>query len=401
MANSTRGTAVRARRTVGLGVAVLAGLAVLGGGSARAQAPRAPATLAAMLEPKIEGDLTKEEQLRLETAVTEGLRRAELDVSPPMEREAILSGEPELRGCRSEDCQERIGRLLGAQSVLTHTWQFQRIGAAPAAPEPAPAGVRPRRRGAVAAPTPAAPESKGNFTFSAALFNMSVGAIGVKEKTECKACSISDAEQKLTELVKQVVLLEAARPRGRVEVTSTPAADVLIDGRKVGFTPYKREAYVGKHELVVTRLGYKSEHQTLDVVEGKKAALSVTLKVGVDEVGPTPEELRRRRNRLITRVVVGVVGVGVGLGLVSVGAGALSVNGLPGLDAMGNERFDTKYNTLAPGGALIAVGSILTVGTILAVLPWEQFVQKKGKAKVKASAGLAPGGFGVALSGSF
>src|SRR5262245_58644160 len=81
---------------------------------------------AVVLDAKIVGQLGKEEKARLDAAVTRALDEAQLQVVPPPNRDAILSGEPELRDCFWSECQDRIGRLLSAKAVLSQTWEVKR-----------------------------------------------------------------------------------------------------------------------------------------------------------------------------------------------------------------------------------------------------------------------------------
>jgi hypothetical protein len=354
--------------------------------------------LAVVLEPKLEGSFTQAEQARLEAAMAQGLKAADLQALPSADREAILSGEPELRGCRTDECQERIGRLLSAQAVLAPIWEVRRM-------EPPPAGHGPRETGKRRGAQKAAPtyvEGQDAWQFTLAHFNVPIGAVGAKELTTCDSCTLEQAAQALFELTKKVVLLDAARPRGKIEVTATPSADVLVDGRKLGFTPYRREAFAGKHDIAVARTGYRTHHQTVIVDEGKKVALDVKLKQGSDK---TYKE--ERRPRPIWRLAVGGGAIAVGVLMMGFGGSALSVNGqcveeqmIAGMavcPASGPPGMKTirVFDTVGMGAGLVTVGALLTIsGGVLIALPGQRRI-------VEVTAGALGTGTGLRLAGSF
>jgi hypothetical protein len=266
-------------------------------------------------------------------------------------------------------------------------WRLERTGAA--AP-PAPAAPAPHRGKKKAAPA-AAPEGKGRYAFSVSVFNVTIGATGAKEDATCASCTVDEAASTLGELVKKAVLLEAARPRGKIEVTSTPSADVLVDGRKLGFTPYKREAYAGKHDITLSRTGYRTHRVSVNVEEGKKAQVSAELKQGADKVvtyvpGPRPK----------WRLAGGGAAVGVGVVLMGFGLSALSVNGRCAQEPVAPALVcDEVYRTSGVGAGLLVVGLALGAGgAVLMALPGE-------KRRLEVGASTVPGGLGLRLAGNF
>lgn len=379
---------------------------------------------AVVLEPKVEGELTRAERARLDAAVTRALDEAQLQVVPPPNRDAILAGEPELHDCSSAECQDRIGRLLSAKAVLTQKWQVRRDGAPPsaAAEEPPPAGVvvtatpdkgkrgKGKDRPAAVKPIglgdpPAAKvvsgtEVKGWWRFTVSMFNVQIGAVGVQESLECNKCNLEQAAQSLGDLAKKVVLLEPAQGRGTIEVSSTPSADVYVDSRKLGFTPYKRQAYAGKHEITVTRTGYKSYHSTINVEEGKKFVVQAALTQGSDR------EFRQERGpRPRWRLIAGAGAIVGGALMLGFGGSALSVNGKcvqdgpdnmcvreTSADGMSIER---RVNTTGVGAGLVAAGAVLAAGgVVLIALPGEKRV-------VEVAASPISGGAALRLAGTF
>jgi hypothetical protein len=68
-------------------------------------------------------------------------------------------------------------------------------------------------------------------------------------------------------------------PTGRVTVTSDPAAEVWLEGRKIGDTPLENFALpVGPHELVLKHPELGERHEVLSVTAGTPATLNVSMK---------------------------------------------------------------------------------------------------------------------------
>ncbi len=70
---------------------------------------------------------------------------------------------------------------------------------------------------------------------------------------------------------------------GRILVTSTPGgADVFIDRKKVGATPYSGQLSSGSHSVRVSKQGYRSAEEIVTIQPNKPRTLDVTLKKGPD-----------------------------------------------------------------------------------------------------------------------
>lgn len=217
----------------------------------------AHASTATVVASPPEGGLPPTMQTALRGAVEKALQGLQVGLIAQRDVEAVIAGETQLQGCYSDLCFERLGRLLDSQLVVHF-----------AAKPLTPAGKKP------------------GVQLSVALFDGEVGALGARLEEACAECSDSQAADKLADLTKRAVLQSASRPRGLLEVSSAPpGAAVFVDGTELGITPYKRAAFAGKHKLVLSHLGYRSEQRETEVAEGKPTHLEVTLVVGGD---PTP-----------------------------------------------------------------------------------------------------------------
>ena len=335
-----------------------------------AAVPRAEAAdkLVAVFEPKIEGTLTGEERSRLDAAVSEALRELQYQIVPSAERDTIISGEG-VQGCFTEECQERIGRLLGSQAVLVYKVKVTRPEGSVPAPEP----VAPKRKGkasAKEAPKELEPEPAGASTISwgltASLFNIEVGSSGATAKADCSKCSATLAAQNLGELVKKIVLEDAARPRGTLEILSEPPnASVFIDGHEIGVTPYKRVAFAGKHDVTVRKTGHRSKQETVNVIEAQKTSVTLRLTVGQDDRVILVYE---RQPRPRWRVGLGIAALVVGAVTLGFGGRALYLDGRCTEAPTGTQtKCDTVFNTSGLGVGLVAGGAAVSILGMVAI----------------------------------
>ncbi|HET9179497.1 MAG TPA: PEGA domain-containing protein [Terriglobia bacterium] len=84
----------------------------------------------------------------------------------------------------------------------------------------------------------------------------------------------------LTYTVKKKSLEEQAKTGKTlsVEFKSVPAgATIMVDGYQVGHTPATVQIPLGKHLVTITKWGYESWSQDLDVASGKKLSLNPSL----------------------------------------------------------------------------------------------------------------------------
>ncbi len=105
-------------------------------------------------------------------------------------------------------------------------------------------------------------------------------------------------EQKVAVEPGQTVTVTAAlRSVGRVRFLSTPSgAEVVLDGKPVGKTPFEADVEGGDHVVTLRLEGYFDYEQPLTVAGGATVNVSAPLKL-IDS-GPTAEEVVRRKATL-------------------------------------------------------------------------------------------------------
>jgi hypothetical protein len=105
-------------------------------------------------------------------------------------------------------------------------------------------------------------------------------------------------EQKVAVEAGQTLTVTAVlRSVGKVRFLSTPGgAEVVLDGKPVGKTPYEADVEAGNHHVTLRLDGYFDVEQELNVQGGQTVNVSSPLKL-IDS-GPTAEEIGRRKATL-------------------------------------------------------------------------------------------------------
>lgn len=212
---------------------------------------------ALIADPVLEGPMQPTDQTRLRASVEEALREQRFDLIAASDVESAISGEPNLKGCHTDQCFERLGRVLDAQLVMRYRVKLAMT----------------------------AGRKNGDWHMNVELFDVEVGAMGSRLTEDCKDCSIKQASDQLLDMSRRAMLQSASQSRAALEIQSTPAgAAVFVDGTELGITPYKRPAFVGKHKVVLRHLGYRSEQLDANVEESKRNRFDVKLNAGSDPV---------------------------------------------------------------------------------------------------------------------
>ena len=88
----------------------------------------------------------------------------------------------------------------------------------------------------------------------------------------------AEAPPELVEQSREVARAMATGPHGRFEVRAdAPGAEVFLDDRPLGALPRTAEAAVGRHVLRVEAPGHRAYAQVIDVLEGERAPVVVSL----------------------------------------------------------------------------------------------------------------------------
>lgn len=322
---------------------------------------------AVVLEPKIDGPIIPQDLTVIEKAVQTALKEQQFLVASKSERDSMASAE-NIKSCYRNDCLERLGRLLGAHSVLAYKIKVAIVEVPTPSPPP-----EPRRKGrgnfdaASGEPSPIG-STPLHWEVSAALYNIEVGAIGARVEMKCEHCSGPQVAQNTAELVKRAVLEDASKQRELLEIVSEPSnSSVLVDGVELGVTPYRRSTFVGEHKITVRHTGYKSRNQDIVISENRKTLLNFQLEPGADPV----RYITEYQPRPTWRLALGGAMIGVGLAGIGYGAYALAVDGQCSSPIEPpNKVCKWIYDGKAHGYGFVTAGIVMAAaGAVVMILP--------------------------------
>ena len=200
--------------------------------------------------------------------------------------------------------------------------------------------------------------------------DVEVGDLAASSEEECAQCDAARSIAMIKKAVPLLVTEALRRPRGELEVKTTPAgALVRLASRELGTTPLVKPTWIGSFEVEVTLDGYEAQRLPIVVSPGAKATLSVALSPEIAEPPPVVPVFIPRRPRW--RLGLGGVARGAGALLIGFGGGALAIDGRC-VDSPPNPLAfcDQIYSTGFAGAGFTAVGgALLLSGTVLLALP--------------------------------
>lgn len=270
---------------------------------------------------------------RLLQAAEKGLLSHRLS---PLTREFALSlaRTPQLAGCLAENsCQIELARKVEAEAVLT---------------------IRVRQQASAQ-------------LLRVGLLDLEVGEEAGADEQSCNNCTPEQLATALVDLVSRVYENSQGRTRGTLQVVAKPDdAEILIDGRAVGRTPYKHVLFSGKHQITVRRETYQPEVRDVTLRAGEQRQVEVQL----SQVEPSPPPLSlvrpmvlRRTPRPIWRIVLGSGLIAGGLLTFGFGVAAAAVNGsCTGTSLNPGGECREVYATAGLAGGLIPAGLLLSAG---------------------------------------
>lgn len=278
--------------------------------------------------------LTQTEPKELEPALTP-LLQSSMQTALAQQNAVLISSEtqaellqraPNLSGCLGQlSCQERLGQMASAQFVLSLSTKAE--------------------GGASGQPFGQLGDKRGVFRFVAKLLDVDVGLVSVQATQSCADCNIKQALSQLEGTVQELLRQAVARPRGVLVVESDPpGALVQLDGHTLGTTPYRREAFIGPHSVVIRKAGYTQHTANISISESGPTELRATLPISAPVVPPSPRGKRIAKWTLL----------GAGAVLTVVGATLLGLNGRQ--SCTGSPSVCTTFDGQAPGVPLLVFG---------------------------------------------
>jgi hypothetical protein len=212
----------------GTGVVAAALVVLASGGSARAEKSR---PRVAIVELTIEGDAPPELRTQLDRSLAGGLASVGWEV---VSREAVMESlrdTPELMGCVSTTCLDRIGEVVGARRF-----------------------VRARI------------EAQGDsYSLELELLGADVeGGVIQRREGSCAVCTLTEANDTISKIAAQLSAEE--KPAVKVAIATRPGGAALqVDGKDAGSSPADVMLPVGEHEVIARKKGYHPRRERFAV----------------------------------------------------------------------------------------------------------------------------------------
>ena len=343
----------------------------------------------------VEGNVSPEQRRTLTGSVTQALAQlstgsgsaATKDRYTLVQQEQALAMAPKLTGClNTAACQTELGNQNEAPYVLT-------VRATPTVKAGAP--VPPR----------------GPWSLQLEVLDPSVGEVAASAQPACADCSAEQAMKTAGQAVGPLLTQATGRTRGTVEVNSEPTgAEVIIDGKVVGRTPYRATRWAGSYPVKVQLPGRPPFESVLKVQAGEPLQLTAQLPseskpdekpivkpaAKPDGTSKPAEFAMVRKPRPTWRIATGAVLLGGGAVMSLFGGSALFMNGRCDLDPdVDSAPCDNRYQTLGIGSLLTGVGVGMAIGGVIMLAvpgPLE---------RVQVAVTPTPGGLGLWVGGRF
>ena len=234
----------------------LAFFAVLTGARASAHAQEAETGGIALLSLEISGDAPPELRKQVQAHIAKGLASSGRVLGLEETRER-LADTPELIGCFSSECLERMGELLSVhlfvRAVLT----------------------------------------TGGAHYELTLELLQSGEetlVRNSTQTSCSICTIEDLNERSTEAAIRLLVLDTTKHM-TVTIASIPdGATISIDGLEAGRSPVTTELEPGPHRISAVAEGFADTAKTVEVAAGvageQRFELPMIAPLGTDHEGP-------------------------------------------------------------------------------------------------------------------
>lgn len=290
------------------------------------------------------GDLALEspETDALYTLLFSPLRKENGLLVSPARHRTLVRQQADLGRCgASPDCQVQLGRRVDAMFVLGLHVE----------PWPLPQGQ----------PSPQASQlASRDYKITVWLIEVHAGKETARGEQMCRQCQRPAIEAEIVRLVLEV-FTKGRRPARLIEITSSPPAELVVDGESRGRTPLQVWLLPGSHDVELRRSYFLPRREQIQVEEdaAEKAPIFAY-------------ELTQRplsKGELATRYLAGMTS-GAGVAALAVGLGLFFrpnavVTPQPAVAGM-EETPGYLLTTRPPGlGLSIAGGSLLATGIIL------------------------------------
>ncbi len=310
----------------------------------------------ALIHLEISGDGPPELRQQLQKNIREALAAEGLKVTDLDQTLKILLEVPELIGCSSTACLERIFELIPA-------YRFVRVVV-----------------------TASGATYEIHLELLSALEDESV--VNTVDES-CEVCTISDLNAMAADAARKLLHPDDNQVVSVMIASDPPGASVLIDGVEVGVSPLETELKIGSHTVSATLDGHTGSEKMIDVL---------------------PDDSEQQRFELVLPAIEGIakggdstvaadygykkwIAAGGSAALVTLGIVLISIDGDPGCSS--STATCAEFRDTKTGGLVSLSGGIL-VGALSGWMFWRESSTASNKASVSVQAtdGGAIAGYG-------
>lgn len=234
------------------------------------------------------------------------------------------------------------------------------------------AGASGSASGATAGPAaPAAAPPPGSWQLTLSLWHVDIAAPAATSPARCVRCTAEQAAAVLKQTALKLLAEGLHRSHGSFTITSEPAAaQVFVDGKRVGVTPYQQAAWTGTYNIELRQKNFEPAERTIAVGDDKPEQLAVTLvPAPIPEPALPPVVPPLPPQRPTWRLATGAGLLGASVVFLGIGGRAAHIAG----QCVDYNTFGIctqVYDTAGTAAGLLVTGSLMAVaGVVLLALP--------------------------------
>lgn len=218
---------------------------------------------------------------------------------------------------------------------------------------------------------PAAAPPPGSWQLTLSLWHVDIAAPAATSPARCMRCTAEQAAAVLKQTALKLLAEGLHRSHGSFTITSEPAAaQVFVDGKRVGVTPYKQAAWTGTYNIELRQKNFEPAQRTIAVGDDKPEQIAVTLAPApIPEPAPPPVVPPLPPQRPTWRLATGAGLLGASVAFLGIGGRAANIAG----QCVGYNPFGIctqVYDTAGTAAGLLVTGSLMAVaGVVLLALP--------------------------------
>jgi len=303
------------RRTLACAVLVTIAVALATPTSAR---PREG--LVAIISVEITGDGAPELRAQMQRSLAGGLSAGGLRVVELSDVMSALAETPELIGCTSTTCLQRIGEKVGSDYFVR-----------------------------------ARVEATGSAYFvEIELLSAAVeGGLVTRTERNCPVCTIMEVNDLVSAAAKDMVELPPAKPVPVLILTTPKGATIHVDEREVGTSPHRLNIDVGEHRISASLPGYATAERMVSVTDDAPELLTVELELTPGDITTPPIDSGDRPYRTWKWVTAGSAAA-----MLITGAVMVAIDGNDTCDKTGAQKQCPQVrDTGSVGWMTVAIGA--------------------------------------------